>query len=663
MSQQPIPRIALTWLLVAQALVILPHLEHLPFWVVGFWLGCAAWRVQVYRMRARYPNGLAKLALVIAAGIGVWLSRGSLIGLDAGVVLLIAAFVIKLVELKTRRDALVLILLGFFAVATSYLFDASLLAAAFSLLPVTALLAALIGLQQSSFAEGPWRTLRLAGGLLLQALPLMLLLFLLFPRLGPLWSLPLPGGQATTGLSDSMMPGDFVELSQSTELAFRVKFDDAAPPQEQLYWRALTLENFDGQRWTQSWQGRSERAPDWRRQGPSLSYQVIMQPSSRPWLFTLDVAEGGPDDARMMSDFRLERRRPVQDVLMYRASSWPRALREPDSSATALRRDLQLPARGNPRARAWAAALRERYPQPEALVQAVLRHFHDQPYAYTLRPPATGEERIDGFLFDTRRGFCEHYAGAMTFVLRAAGIPARVVTGYQGGELNPAGDYLLVHQFDAHAWVEYWSPGAGWRSVDPTFQVAPSRIERGLQAALAEEGSFLADSPFARLRYGGFGLLSQLRLSWDNLNYDWQRWVLGYQGEQQAGLLRAWFGDRDSLWTGVLLVGGGALSLGLLALLLFKPWRRTRDVQLRSFERFEQLLAGQGLQRHAGEGPRAFAERAMAALPAQAASIQAYLAAFERQRYAGAGSAPQELREHLARLRRQLPWRLARRGR
>lgn len=656
MSRQPLPRIALTWLLVAQALVILPHLQHLPLWVVGFWLGCAAWRVQVYRMRANYPNGIAKMALVVAAAAGVWLSRGSLIGLDAGVVLLIAAFIIKLVELKTRRDALVMILLGFFAVATSYLFDASMVAALFSLLPVTGLLAALIGLQQSSFAEGPWRTLRLAAGLLAQAIPLMLLLFLLFPRMGPLWSLPLPGARASTGLSDSMAPGDFVELSQSADLAFRVKFDGPIPSQDQLYWRALTLESFDGERWTQSWRAQSDAPPQWTRQGPSLNYQVIMQPSARSWLFGLDVIGDGPGDARLMSDFRLERKDPVQEVLMYRVVSWPQALREPNSSATSLRRDLQLPARGNPRTRAWAQELRDRYPQPEQLVQAVLRHFHDQPYAYTLRPPATGEQRIDGFLFDTRRGFCEHYAGAMTFVLRAAGIPARVVTGYQGGELNPGGEYLLVHQFDAHAWVEYWQAGKGWRTVDPTFQVAPSRIERGLEDAMAEEGSFLSDSPFSLVRYRGFGLLNQLRLSWDNLNYDWQRWVLGYQGEQQSRMLQRWFGTLDTVWIGIALVGGCGVLLALLALWLFKPWRHARDPHLRQFARFEQLLATQGLQRIAGEGPRAFAERAMSQLPTQAADIGAFVDAFERQHYGNAASAPGELRSRLARLRRSLPW-------
>lgn len=656
MNRQALPRVALTWLLVAQALVILPHLPHLPLWVVGFWLGCAGWRIQVYRMRANYPNGLAKLALVIAAAAGVWLSRGSLIGLDAGVVLLIAAFVVKLVELKTRRDALVLILLGFFAVATSYLFDASLLAAAFSLLPVTALLAALIGLQQSSFADGPWRTLRLAGGLLAQAAPLMLLLFLLFPRLGPLWSLPLPSARASTGLSDSMAPGDMIELGQSAELAFRVRFDGPPPPQEHLYWRALTLENFDGERWTQGGYAQSAALAQWTRQGPALSYQVVMQPSARPWLFGLDMIGDGPADAQLKSDFRLQRKTPVREVLMYRATSWPQALRDADVAEQALRRNLQLPARGNPRARAWARQLRERYRQPDQLVAAVLQHFHDQPYAYTLRPPATGAERIDGFLFDTRRGFCEHYAGAMTFVLRAAGIPARVVTGYQGGERNPNGDYLLVHQFDAHAWVEYWQAGAGWRSVDPTFQVAPTRIERGLEQALAGEGSFLAGSPFSLERYRDFAALNGLRLAWDRLNYGWQRWVLGYQGEAQAQVLARWFGGLDGVWLALALVGACGLPLAALALWLFKPWRQARDVQLRQFERFERMLRPHGLQRAAGEGARAFGERAMRHLPAQAAPIAAFLAAFERQRYGLGAAAPGELRRHLARLRRALPW-------
>jgi len=661
-AAQPIPRVALTWLLVAQAVVILPHLNHLPVWIVALWLGCALWRIQVFRMRADFPSGIAKLGLVVLAGLGVWFSRGSVIGLDAGVALLIAAFVIKLVELRTRRDAWVLILLGFFAVTTSYLFQDDILAAAFSLLPVLALLASAIGLQQSGFAARPAATLRLAGSLLLQALPLMLMLFLLFPRIGPLWSLPMPGDQAITGLSDSMAPGDMVSLSQSPALAFRVRFDGAAPAHSQLYWRATTLERFDGVRWSAAFQ-RGDTPPQWRQQGEPLSYQVVMEPSGRPWLFALDVAQTDQANTRLMSDFHLERRVPVRQALMYRATSWPQARLEPTDGARAQRVNLALPKAGNPQTRAWAQELHQRYPQSRDLVQAMLRYFREQPFSYTLRPPASGEERIDGFLFNTRAGFCEHYAGAMTFALRAAGIPARVVTGYQGGELSASGNYLTIRQFDAHAWVEYWEPDTGWTRVDPTGAVSPERIEQGLEAAMSGEGSFLEQDPFSPLRYRNISLINELRVAWDNLNYNWQTMVLGYQADQQSDVLKGWFGGLDRQWIGAILVGGAALLLGLLALWLFKPWQRIRDAQLRSFQRFEKLLARLGIERATGEGPSAFARRAGTLLPAHVAAIRAYSDAFEAQRFGGAAADASALHTHLTRLRRELPRRLSARRR
>jgi transglutaminase-like putative cysteine protease len=661
MSQAPgIPRISLTWLLVAQLLVIVPHLGHLPPWIVGLWLGCGAWRIQIFRMRAGYPNGWVKAGLMLGTAVGVFLSRGSLVGLDAGVVLLIAAFILKLLEMRSRRDALVLIFLGFFAVVTAYLFDDGILAALFSLLPVTALLAALIGLQQSSLADQPWATLRLAAGLLMQALPLMLLLFILFPRLEPLWSLPLPKDRAVSGLSDSMAPADIAELSRSAALAFRASFDGATPPRSALYWRALTLDHFDGRRWSQSRAAQLPQAPTWDKRGAPLRYSIVMQPSSQPWLFALDVAETTLAQTRQMHDFRLQRQQPVERSLLYQVTSWPQALREPSASGTDLRRALQLPEQGDPRSRAWAAELKRDYPQAERLVQELLGHFNRQPYGYTLRPPRLGPDSIDDFLFETRNGFCAHYAGAMTFVLRAAGIPARVVAGYQGGEYNPSGNYVQVRQFDAHAWVEYWQAGSGWVSVDPTFQVAPQRIEQGLEAAVAEEQSFLEGAPFSPLRYRQFGWLNQLRLGWDNLNYGWQRWVLGYQGAQQLQLLQRWFGRIDGQWLGLSLVGGGGLLVGLLALWLFKPWRREQDVPQRWFNRFERLLARHAVRREAGEGPRAYAERAARALPAQAQAIRRFAAAYEAQRYAGHSASPALLRQHLAALRRALPWRLTR---
>lgn len=656
-TQLGIPRIALIWLLVAQVLVILPHLIHLPFWVIGLWLGAAAWRIQVFRMRANYPGVWVKGALVLVVVAGILQSRGTLVGLDAAVVLLISTFILKLVEMRSRRDALVLIFLGFFSVVTAYLFEDGILAALYSLLPVTALLAALIGLQQSGFAERPWPTLRLAGSLVLQAAPLMLLLFLFFPRLGPLWSLPMPSDKGITGLSDSMEPADIAQLSRSSALAFRASFEGEPPARGELYWRALTLERFDGRRWSQSTYAAQPVAPQWQQRGEPLDYSIVMQPSGKPWLFALDVGETNLVGVKMMSDFRWQRRSPVDRPLLYQMRSWPQAVRQPQADPQSMRRALQLPERGDPRSREWAAQLRQQHPQDDALVEALLAHFNREPYVYTLRPQPLGRDSIDDFLFNTRRGFCAHYAGAMTFVLRAAGIPARVVAGYQGGEFNPAGNYVQVRQFDAHAWVEYWQPGQGWRSVDPTFQVAPQRIEQGLEEALAEEDGFLDDQPFSPLRYRELGWLNELRMSWESLNYGWQRWVLGYQGEQQLQLLQRWFGGLDWQRIAFVLVGGGALLLGSLALWLLKPWQQRPDPQRRLFRRFERLLARHALVREPGEGVRAFAKRAASAMPQQAAEINAFADCYERQRYAGEPASRLALQQALRRLRRALPWR------
>ena len=655
-AARPIPRIALTWLLVAQVLVILPHLLHLPLWIIGLWLLCAGWRIQVFRMRARYPSRLERAALMLGTVAAVFFSRGSLVGLDGGVLLLVAAFILKLVELRSRRDALLLIFLGFFVVVTGYLFDDGPLAALYSLLPVTALLAALIGMQHSGMAERPAATLKLAGAMMLQAVPLMLLLFLFFPRFGPLWSLPNPQ-KASTGLSDSMAPADIAELSRSSELAFRASFDGAMPEQRELYWRALTLDYFDGRRWSQSWGAQQSGRPEWLRRGESFAYSIIMQPSGRNWLFALDVGQISELPVEQMNDFRLESRRPVTQSLLYRVQSWPQAMREPALSEGARRRALQLPEQGDPLSRKWGEQLRREHDDPAKVVAALLQHFNREPYGYTLKPPPLGQSSVDGFLFNTRQGFCAHYAGAMVFVLRAAGIPARVVAGYQGGELNAEENYLSVRQLDAHAWVEYWSVGNGWISVDPTFQVAPERINAGAQEAFAADEGFLENSPFSPLRYRDVGWINHLRLAWDDINYSWQRWVLGYRGEQQLGLLQRWFGTLDWGRLALALVGGGGLLLGLLALWLFKPWQRERDPQQRLLRRYEALLLRHGVRRDKGEGVRAFAERAAQRLPQQAQAIDAFARAFEAQRYAGQPASPEQLRELLRRLRRALPWR------
>ncbi|GGK05737.1 transglutaminase family protein [Pseudomonas matsuisoli] len=652
--EQAIPRASLTWLLVAQFLVILPHLGHLPLWISALWIACAYWRIQVYRMRARFPSALVKAALMVGTIAGVYLSRGGLVGLDAAVVLLVAAFILKLVEVRTRRDALVLIYLGFFTVLTRYLFDSEILTAAFSLLPVAGLLSALVGLQHSGVVVRPWSTLKLAMTLMLQAVPLMLVLFLFFPRLGPLWSLPQPSERGVTGLSDSMAPGEIAELSRSGGLAFRASFDDPVPARNQLYWRALTFDRFDGRRWTQTPQGFAAASPDWQAVGDPVRYSVIMERSAKPWLFALDVAQSDDDAIRRKSDFRLERTRPVERTFFYRATSWIDARLEPESPSAAVRRALQLPATGEPRARGWAQELRRQYSDDRALAEAVLRQFREQPYVYTLRPPTLEGDAIDAFLFDTRRGFCEHYAGAMTFVLRAANIPARVVTGYQGGELNTAGNYLQVRQFDAHAWVEYWIEGAGWVRADPTFQVAPDRIERGLEEAVSGEQSFLEGDPFSPLRYRHLGWINTLRLQWDELNYGWQRWVLDYQAEQQGSFLQRIMGHSDKTTLIGIVLLGGLVVLGALAIWIIKPWRRRLAPLDRAFSQFERLLQKEGVQRLPAEGPRTYAARAAQALPAAANEIRGFSRAYEQQCYETDDAHTQPLSDALRALRRSL---------
>ncbi|MBI6742649.1 transglutaminase TgpA family protein [Pseudomonas syringae] len=651
----PIPRVSLTWLLVAQALVVLPFALHVPVSIMILWLGCTVWRVQAFRMRVRLPGTWVKSGLLVGTAGGVYLARGSLVGLDAGAALLVAAFVLKMLEMNNRRDARVLIFLGFFCVAVGYLFEDNLLWALFSLLPVSALLAALIGLQHADLAGRSVDTLKLAFKLMAQALPLMLLLFLFFPRLDPLWSLPQPSNKGVTGLSDNMAPGDMAELSKSPALVFRASFEGPIPARNQLYWRGLTLEQFDGRRWSQSASAQTVQIAQWEKRGEPLAYSVVMEASGRPWLPSLDVAETTLPDVRQMSDFRLQRRRPVEQSLLYAVNSWPQSVRDPLFSEQIQRQDLQLPAKGNDQARQWADELRRRYTTADAMVAAMLSYFSDQPFHYTLKPVPLGNDSIDEFLFASRQGFCAHYAGAMTFVLRAAGIPARVVAGYQGGELNPDGQYLTVRQFDAHAWVEYWQPGVGWRRVDPTAAVAPQRIEQGLEQALAADEAFLQDSPYSALRYRNVAWVNALRLSWDNLNYGWQRWVLGYQGQQQLQILGRWFSGFQA----PVFVLGTLFSLGLVALWLFKPWQRESDSQLRVFNAFERLLARHGLRRMPGEGADAFCRRAVLYFPQHAEAIEGFIREFQAQRYAGRLASASRLRQALSTLRRGLPWRLS----
>ncbi|KAA0697075.1 DUF3488 domain-containing protein [Halopseudomonas laoshanensis] len=656
-----IPRNSLAWLLIAQIVVLLPQLPRLPIWVAVLWLGCALWRVQIQRMRWRYPGTLFKAAAIGLTVLGVFTSQGTLIGLDAAVMLLLLLFMLKLLEMRNPRDAMVVIYLGFFIVATAFLFDQSIVLALYQCFSLLVLVAALVGLHQTPGRNDPARAFKTGSVLLMQAVPLMLVLFLLFPRIGPLWSVNAPGQNAATGLAESMAPADIANLARSGELAFRASFSGEIPAHSDLYWRALTLSNFDGRRWSHSSLASNGGAGEWKQQGEAVEYQVMIRATQQPWVFSLRGATTEDEDLWLTRDFMLQSKRPVSQTTSYTAVSYPDSLMQPtELDPLQLRLYTGLPEGFDPRSRAWAAELRAEYPKDSDLVQALLRHFNREPFHYTLRPPTLGEHSNDEFLFDSQRGFCAHFAGAMTFVLRAAGIPARVVAGYQGGEQNPRGNYVLVHQFDAHAWVEAWLPGQGWVSVDPTFQVAPERIERGLQAAMQEEGSFLEDSLMSSARYRNISWINALRLGWDDVNYQWQLRVLGFESERQMALFQRWLGTTDWQRVGVILLLAAALVMIPLALWTLRPGRLHRDPRQRAWQLLDRRLLRLGLNAHRGEGPRAWQARLEIALPNQRTALAAFFDEYVEQMYVLGAELPDRqqqgrLRGHLQTLIRQLP--------
>lgn len=639
--QALIPRNSLAWLLTAQIVVLLPHLPRLPLWVAVLWLGCAVWRVQIQRMRWRYPGIVLKiLALALVTG-GVYASQGTFLGLDSAVMLLLMLFMLKLLEMRSPRDALVVIYLGFFIVATAFLFDQGILLAVYQCFSMLVLVAALVGLQQTPGRNDPAKAFRTGAVLLLQAVPLMLLLFFVFPRMGPLWAVNAPGQQATIGLAESMAPGDIADLARSGELAFRVSFDGQIPRHDQQYWRAMTLTQFDGRRWSHSTLASAGEPGAWQVQGEPLAYRVVTRASNQPWLFSLRGATSTDNGVSLTKDFMLQANRPVDKTMAYSVTSWPRSLLHPQDLDPLQRRvNLNLPADSDPRTREWAKQLRHTYPDDAELINAVLRRFNREPYHYTLRPDTLGRHTNDEFLFDTLRGFCAHYAGAMVFVLRAAGIPARVIAGYQGGEVNPRGNYVLVHQFDAHAWVEAWLPEQGWVSFDPTFQVSPERIEQGLEEAMRGEGSFLEDSLMSGARYRDIGWVNRARLGWDEVNYQWQLRVLGYESQRQMEFFQRWLGTAQWRKVGMVALAIAALIMLPLALWTLRPPKRSSDPRRRAWARLNQRLSKLGLNAHAGEGPRDWQARLIKRLPQQTKQINDFFNDYVQLTYAVAEGMP-----------------------
>ncbi|AOS98594.1 Protein-glutamine gamma-glutamyltransferase [Microbulbifer aggregans] len=652
-----LPRESLLWIFAAQFTVLLPHFTRLPLWIVLGWALAVFWRFEVYRGRREFPGRLVKLLAVAVAVGGLALSYRRWFALEPMVALLAVSFALKNLELLSRRDAFLSLLLAYFVAATLFVFEQTIPYALYGVLAAAVVTAALAA-QMGGRSARPRRAFGLSLRLLAQSVPLMLLLFVVMPRLGPLWAVPQNSGGASTGISDSMTPGDFTRLSKSDQPALRVAFDGPLPPPEQRYWRGLVYSHFDGRRWSQgfgvdpregapvSWKQSEKPLPE---VGPRYRYRVIQEATRNQWLFALARPHSETQGVGETHDDRLVRSVPVYSRFAYDVRSWPRSSlsQAPELGDFERRRNLQLPSEGNARARSWAQSLAQEHSDSEAISAAVLEFFNRH-FTYTLKPPALGVDSVDEFLFESQQGFCEHFASSYVFMMRAAGVPARVVAGYQGGEWVEQEEYLLVRQYDAHAWAEIWTPARGWQRVDPTAAVSPERIRDGLQSAAAEE--FMED---ALLPLHRFSVLNRLRLQWDMINYRWYQTVVSFDSDSQKNLLQRLLGEVSPLRLAAFLLIPVGLGLSLLLVWLWWSGRGERLPRAqRLYLKFCRRMAKAGIPRRSGEGPRDFADRVAVEAPRLAPMVSAVTAAYERAAYVEDPAAERQL----SRLLRQ--WRM-----
>lgn len=636
-----ISRQTLLWLLLTNLVVLSPLFDKATPWTLGICAICLVWRIGIYVGKVAKPPRFLVTSLAIAAAITLGLVSGEIGLLNALVNLLILGYALKYIEMRSLRDVRAVVIVGYFLIALSFIDHQSMLNTV-HLLGVTVInTCVLITLYQTkqSWQHTAW----LSGKLFLQSAPLALLLFLVLPRFAPLWLVP-NMKETQTGLSDSVSVGDITKLTRSTELAFRASFQGAHPRNAELYWRALVLEDYDSLTWRQEngikklqqnafllphsrpnpakqftlTESTLAQAPKTTSVAPSppstnpstkvYSYQIIAEPSHQPWLFGLDLAYSQDEGIINLPDYRLYALRNIDQRISYRVESWPSVPMDLQLTPRQRQLNLQLPNDTNPRTLALAEQFKIQYPVTKQRLGAMMRYFNSQPYFYTLTPPPLGPQQIDDFLFENKAGFCVHYASALIFMARATGSPARMVTGYQGGEYNPQAGYLSVYQYMAHAWAEIWLEGEGWVRFDPTAMVAPNRIELGFDAQFDPEQSYLQQSPFSPLRLKSLPWLNELRQKFASIDYYWSLWVLSFNQERQGKVLSHLLGDVTKTKLAVFM----SLCIGLIGLYiaysigLFRLTQR-QDAISERYQAICKRLAKHGISRNPSQGPNHFA--------------------------------------------------------
>lgn len=618
----PIDTRAFDLLCLTVAVVLATHAAHLPIWLTAGLVATLGTRWWQRRKHGGRAPALLKLPLVALLSGVVVFHYGSLFGREPGAALAVGLLVLKLLETETARDARVGAAFACFALMTALLFDQGMVATLLVALGLLPALATLRALEPAHPSGSLPREMLPTLGLLGASLPLALMAFVLVPRLSaPLWGAP-GASSARTGLGEDMSPGDFTDLLTDDRPAMRISFDGAPPSPAQRYFRAYVMWDYDGRRWRHPNTGGSP-APIDTLVAP-LRYTVSLEASGQRALPALDVPLDAPDQATINADHEVQSARPVNETLIYSLRSAPSYRLQIALDDRERRRGLQLPSGFNPRAHALAERWRTQFGDNDAaIVRAALNLFHDGGFNYTLAPAPLGRDAVDDFLFSTHEGFCEHYASAFTVLMRAAGIPARVVTGYQGGYWNELGHYLLVRQSDTHAWSEVWLPGQGWRRVDPTGAVRPERVNRGAAAAASAAGDWAANQWWLGVRN-----------QWDIVNRWWNQGVIGFDALRQHGLLTPFGqGELDPGMLGLLLAAGGSVfaALGLA----WAMWKRPdADPARAAMQRLERRLATAGVVRRPSEGPQHYFSRAARALPTHREELEQLMRTYLALRYA-----------------------------
>jgi transglutaminase-like putative cysteine protease len=625
----------LTGVCLALVLATVPLLDKVAPWAVAIFAAAILLRLMVNRQRLRLPALPLKIVLLALGLGGVAFSYGGLVGVEPGLGVLLILLSLKLLETNTVRDFQVLALLGWFLCLCGLFFSQDLTTwlylGAVALLLAASLIRFHRAPERGEFASSFWLGLKL----LVQALPIIVLLFLFFPRSHGgfrfQFSRSLVG---VTGMSDRLSPGSFTSLTQDTRRAFRVDFPDGhVPPLSQLYWRGGVLWRGEGLTWVRGPEQMAQAAP--QLEGPATRQRILLDPHSGRWLFALDRPASEVRDATFEAGGFLQSIRPIVAPLRYDVTSRPenRETTLPDQQRSEA---LRKPMRISPQVQGLVDGWRAMAQNDREVVDAALRHFRKERFTYSLTPNTYGADALTEFLFERRTGFCEHYAAAFASLMRIAGIPSRIVIGYQGGSFNPNGNYVVVEQRDAHAWAEVWLKESGWLRVDPTNIVAPERLSSGFESYLESQaaegvGAGQGSAGVAGLR----DMFREVQLVWDNLKYQWDLRVLNYDEEsQQTFFAILGLGDLPPLANVIWLTIGVVLTAGLLGLWLRRPQHHSVDPALVEYERFCRRLAAAGVTREPWEGPKQFAERAALEFPEHAAVIRKVVALYIASRYA-----------------------------